>query len=479
MKGRCFLPGNGMERNRKGRKKQFFMMPGAPWKTAFLVAVFSMYALIGFSATYNMKEYFPLESGFNEDYHFEHSEGLSGTANITISGPVYVSGNKTYIIKQQFGSYWYNDYYNWAGGYLCIYKWLDYEGDWEIFTNPGEIAPEYLNGSASNQTVGNGGQYYGDDYTGYNSHSITCYGLTNISVPAGTFEVLHIRIHGEWHDNDGYWGYGDRDLYLLKGFGIVLMEDDGYEYDADEGEWEHGMQSFSLKSQPVTPTPTPTPTPVNHPPQIWNGKVLPSEGSVTDSFNFIIDYFDPDGHSPSTKKVYIDGASHYMSLYSGSSSNGTYTYTTSLGSGNHSFYFYFKDTKGASARLPQSGSFSGPIVHATPTPTPTPLPDLTVESMWWNPVKPKASEPVVLGFKARNWGQTASPDCRFKLTLDGTYVTGGELPGINGGGGEIVIQNVQLGLFPGGDHKLEVAVDSQGTVNESNESNNTLSGISM
>ena len=40
----------------------------------------------------------------------------------------------------------------------------------------------------------------------------------------------------------------------------------------------------------------------------------------------------------------------------------SYYYTTQLSLGDHSYYFYFTDIQGNSARLPLSGSFSGPTV---------------------------------------------------------------------------------------------------------------------
>ena len=214
--------------------------------------------------TYHLKEYFPLQNGFNRNYHYEHSSGQSGTSTITINGPLDVSGNQAYEMKSQMGSLWERVYYNWSGGFLRRYKWTQSDGDWEIFTDPSEEAPEYLDKNAIDQTLGNGGQYYGDDYTGYDSRRITCYGLTNVTVPAGTFQVLYIKVYGEYHDSDGDWGYGDAHFYLLKGFGFVLMEEYDHSYDADDNKWEYEETSYQLMSS--TPPPTPTHTPTATPP---------------------------------------------------------------------------------------------------------------------------------------------------------------------------------------------------------------------
>jgi hypothetical protein len=81
-------------------------------------------------------------------------------------------------------------------------------------------------------------------------------------------------------------------------------------------------------------------------------------------FYYYVNYYDSDGDSPSTNQVYVDGIPYTMSLYSGSASNGVYRYgpkNLSVGWG-HNYYFYFEDGNGGTARLPSSGSYSGPTI---------------------------------------------------------------------------------------------------------------------
>ena len=102
----------------------------------------------------------------------------------------------------------------------------------------------------------------------------------------------------------------------------------------------------------------------NNPPQLSNPSVQPPSGTPATGFYYYVNYFDSDGDSPSTKQVYIDGMPYTMSLQSGSASNGVYRYgpkNLSVGWG-HNYYFYFEDGKGGTARLPTSGSYSGPTV---------------------------------------------------------------------------------------------------------------------
>lgn len=70
-----------------------------------------------------------------------------------------------------------------------------------------------------------------------------------------------------------------------------------------------------------------------------------------------------------------------MSLYSGSSSNGVYRYgPVNLPTGTHSYHFYFEDGRGGTARLPTSGSYSGPSVNTPPyTPSNPSPPNLVTD----------------------------------------------------------------------------------------------------
>ena len=101
----------------------------------------------------------------------------------------------------------------------------------------------------------------------------------------------------------------------------------------------------------------------NTPPELSSGYVGPTGGTTSTNFYYYVSYYDADGDSPSTKYVYIDGTAYTMSLYSGSASNGVYRYgPKTLAAGSHNYYFYFTDGEGGTARLPASGTYSGPSV---------------------------------------------------------------------------------------------------------------------
>jgi VCBS repeat-containing protein len=103
------------------------------------------------------------------------------------------------------------------------------------------------------------------------------------------------------------------------------------------------------------------------PPVLSSGGVTPSSGlSTTTTFTYSVTYYDQAGYSPSTQYVYIDGVANNMALSFGSASNGTYSYSTTLPAGSHTYYFSFAAGKGGSARLPATGSYTGPTVTTPP-----------------------------------------------------------------------------------------------------------------
>ena len=115
-------------------------------------------------------------------------------------------------------------------------------------------------------------------------------------------------------------------------------------------------------SAPVTVT-LKLDAPLNNPPQLSNPLVEPPSGSSSTNFYYYVHYYDSDGDSPSVKQVYIDFMPYTMRLYSGSASNGIYRYgPQNLPVKSHNYYFYFDDGKGGIARLPASGTYSGPSV---------------------------------------------------------------------------------------------------------------------
>ncbi len=101
----------------------------------------------------------------------------------------------------------------------------------------------------------------------------------------------------------------------------------------------------------------------NHDPQLSNGKVTPEYGSSSTQFYYSVDYLDADGDTPATISVYIDDEPSSMTLDSGGASNGTYkSEAKTLGLETHTYYFSATDGDGGSARLPATGSNSGPKV---------------------------------------------------------------------------------------------------------------------
>ncbi|MCD6327495.1 S8 family serine peptidase [bacterium] len=99
------------------------------------------------------------------------------------------------------------------------------------------------------------------------------------------------------------------------------------------------------------------------PPELSNGDVSPFTGSLSTTFTYTVDYFDPDESAPTVMNVVIDDVPHAMRLDSGGTpADGSYTYETSLGVGVHTYYFYCEDADGLSDRMPYADSYPGPNV---------------------------------------------------------------------------------------------------------------------
>jgi len=107
----------------------------------------------------------------------------------------------------------------------------------------------------------------------------------------------------------------------------------------------------------------------NTDPELTFPDVDPDEGTPDTDFYYYVHYYDADGDAPSVIKVYIDGEGHNMILDSGSVANGRYKYGPhhfEPGSHSHSYYFYCEDDYGGTDRLPETGSYSGPITNTCP-----------------------------------------------------------------------------------------------------------------
>jgi len=91
--------------------------------------------------------------------------------------------------------------------------------------------------------------------------------------------------------------------------------------------------------------------PTNQAPLLYNPWVTPSSGTDSTSFEFTVDYYDPDDDPPDDnyRRVYISGLGYeQMTLKSGSADDGTYHYTTTLPVGSYSYMFFFADEHGLS-----------------------------------------------------------------------------------------------------------------------------------
>ncbi|MBN1593562.1 MAG: hypothetical protein JW941_10010, partial [Candidatus Coatesbacteria bacterium] len=106
----------------------------------------------------------------------------------------------------------------------------------------------------------------------------------------------------------------------------------------------------------------------NSPPTLDAGGVTPTSGDDEDLFIYMVEYVDDDYDEPSRAMVYIvdetEAVVDRLSMETSATygSNGTYQAMTSLDEGYYYYYFDFEDEYGASARLPETGYYSGPDV---------------------------------------------------------------------------------------------------------------------
>jgi hypothetical protein len=106
---------------------------------------------------------------------------------------------------------------------------------------------------------------------------------------------------------------------------------------------------------------------VNDAPQLSNGKVAPESGDSSTQFYYSVDYSDTNQDAPTTISVYVDDTPSTLTLDIGVAYNGTYKSSAkTLDVGTHNYYFTATDGNGGSARLPASGSNSGPTVNDDP-----------------------------------------------------------------------------------------------------------------
>jgi hypothetical protein len=83
---------------------------------------------------------------------------------------------------------------------------------------------------------------------------------------------------------------------------------------------------------------------IYHPPELKNGKIVPSSGNIATQFTFSVNYFDDDCDVPMYIQVVIDDSTHNMQLKSGeNATDGVYEYVTKLSEGRHVYYFTASD----------------------------------------------------------------------------------------------------------------------------------------
>lgn len=113
--------------------------------------------------------------------------------------------------------------------------------------------------------------------------------------------------------------------------------------------------------------------PTQLPPLLSNPQVTPASGTPSTTFEFLVDYSDPNSLPPlqGSPTLYLSNGSHYpMTLKSGS----TYHYTTTLSTGSYSYSFGAVNLLGGAA---QTSWYSGPSVYSSGS---VPI-DITIESL--------------------------------------------------------------------------------------------------
>ncbi|MCD6327912.1 VCBS repeat-containing protein, partial [bacterium] len=110
----------------------------------------------------------------------------------------------------------------------------------------------------------------------------------------------------------------------------------------------------------------------NEQPTLSAPQLSPPTGTSETTFWFSVNYKDADRDAASTASIVITSPGNTytwdMALLSGSEQEGTYKYCASVPAGTYGHYFQFTDERGAIVRLPESGTFSGPLVTGESSP---------------------------------------------------------------------------------------------------------------
>lgn len=101
----------------------------------------------------------------------------------------------------------------------------------------------------------------------------------------------------------------------------------------------------------------------NNPPRIADHRLIPASGGHRTKFAYTAHYRDEDYDPPAVALIYVDDVPHAMTLATGAAYDGLYIYRTGrFVSCDHDYYFYFEDGRGGTLRLPERGTFHGPVV---------------------------------------------------------------------------------------------------------------------
>jgi hypothetical protein len=101
----------------------------------------------------------------------------------------------------------------------------------------------------------------------------------------------------------------------------------------------------------------------NTSPKLFDSKLEPAIGYKSNTYTYHVTYQDDDTDVPSIIQIVIDGQSYPLKLKAGKQYNGIYYYRTKQYLGNyHNYYFYCEDGRGGICRIPESGTYHGPVV---------------------------------------------------------------------------------------------------------------------
>lgn len=169
-------------------------------------------------------------------------------------------------------------------------------------------------------------------------------------------KAVRVNIDGIWHDMKLQQGAPANGLYVFK---AKLAPGNHYYYFAGID------QCGACALHPAYG--------VIHGPSVWERgntapkllgeKVEPAAANRGALVTYYVEYRDLDNDPPTRAEIYINGKPHKMQLMCGKPCEGVYRFRTRLcPSIYHNYYFYFEDGKGGWDRLPESGSFHGPVV---------------------------------------------------------------------------------------------------------------------